>query len=268
VITSCGAPNSFQDNSREPGRVASTAAADRPTPTQSSPVVELAPASTSGAPPGKKLEEVYDALQGRVAETPMAFRSISLLADRVEVELAPSSMDLAKDLVREYDPLVVVRLGRYAYPLNAASQLSAPAKECSPVAPGGPSSPSLMSETIVDAVEVRSGETMMSHLLLTNNSAEAIVLEGHQPLLGVLVGVNSNTALAEYAGPIAETGFIAELQPGESTKVELLVGTDSCDEDAGYSAPPGRYEIRLAYDPLDFLASRGISPAPVEVVVT
>jgi hypothetical protein len=42
---------------------------------------------------------------------------------------------------------------------------------------------------------------------------------------------------------VADVGLAVDLDPGESTKLRLLVSSSSCDPQHGYLVPPGDYQL-------------------------
>jgi hypothetical protein len=98
-------------------------------------------------------------------------------------------------------------------------------------------------EVSQDVLQV--GDDGHGWLVLRNSGSERIgPLDSGQPLAGSLLNA-SFEAVGSYAGRIAGTGLIVDLEPGQSARIPVIYGTASTREDLGYALPPGTYWLKV-----------------------
>ena len=89
------------------------------------------------------------------------------------------------------------------------------------------------------------GDDGHGRLVLHNSGPGRIgPLDSGQSLGGSLLNA-SFEAVGSYAGWIAGTGLIVDLEPGQSASIPVIYGTASTREDLGYALPPGTYWLKV-----------------------
>jgi hypothetical protein len=187
-------------------------------------------------------EEIESTLRQRATTTGRGIlTSIGEGKGVICVGLRADQENLASELAARYGSAVELEVGAFCFP------------DRRPIHPRPPVGPALKEQTfegIEMSVEgyqsvLEVGDDGHGRLLLRNSGSERIgPLVSGQPLVGSLLN-DSLEAVGGYVGPIAGTGRIVDLAPGQSASIPVIYGTASTREDLGYALPPGTYWLKI-----------------------
>jgi hypothetical protein len=149
---------------------------------------------------------------------------------------------------------VRIRLGFFPYPdpgdAPVTGQCTRPPTSIGPLG--------LETEIIVDRPPAHLGNWGEGRIELRNAGTERIeFLTG--TTTGLLLGPDGDVAGA-YEGMVTAVGSGVALEPGETTTLQLFIGTASCDPAAGHAVPPGTYDLVAELAP-------GILTAPTSLAI-
>lgn len=160
--------------------------------------------------------------------------------------LSPWAADVAADLHRRYGAGVRLRLGALRYPERTAEDgwerprgaaLPIDAPEV-PVALDGP-------------LSVRSGHAATSDLLVGNRTSGELAFATGPCLLADVVDPTTGDIVGGQTGIVDAVRREFVVPAGGTTRVPLLVATDSFDADLGYAVPPGDWGIQVTLGRVD-----------------
>jgi hypothetical protein len=97
-------------------------------------------------------------------------------------------------------------------------------------------------------VEVKSGETARSALLITNDTATELAIHTNGGLTADVVDLRDGRHVGGFSGPQSMPLVIFTVAPGTTTRIPLGVGTTSFVSDIGYVVPPGPWGIVVDLD--------------------
>ena len=178
------------------------------------------------------------------------------VGERLSVELAASAADIAAVLHEKYGAEVELRVGAMPYP---APEQPHPAWRTLPDTPAGSVG---LSVEPVSPLSVPSGAATTATVRVLNHVEVPRSLSTNGHLQSAVVD-DAGRVVGRYVGPqhLPHVGFVVE--PGRSTEVPVLIGTDSMAPELGYAVPPGHWGLVVV---LDTDEGKTVSlPVPLEV---
>lgn len=202
----------------------------------------------------------------RAAVEPEVFRpggpglSLGESFDRLALQLRADGEALAAALHERYGDALEITVGGRPYP-----PASGPARGC-PALGTGDEWDDVGLRLVLREDRLQAGANGSATLVVRNRSSRRLELEAEQPLLASVVERGSDRVVGVFTGPVAGTGLLLRLAPGQETEIPVLVGTAACDG-TRYAVPPGRYGVRVAFTPREGGAEhRLVSPeAPIVI---
>jgi hypothetical protein len=158
------------------------------------------------------------------------------------VTLAAWATELAADLHTKYGELVVLEVGYLQYPTRTPKSVRTPAAR-PPLL-----DPLRVAVTQVEHLEVRSGHTLHSSVLIQNLREHPLVIRTNGVVQSVIVDPASGEVSGGFAG--AQVAKLVRFQagPGQTISVPVLVGSASLRPELGYSVPPGTWALEAIFD--------------------
>ena len=170
------------------------------------------------------------------------FLGVGAGVDGVTVQLRADSESVAKDLVARYGDIVSIMLGNLPYPASADATSGATGA-CTADVTGPTDLNGLRADLSFPNPTVHSGQDIDGTITVTNTGSAPATFQSGSPLVGLIVQPGTTNVVASYTGGIAGVGVGGTLAPGESSEIQVLVGTASCEPSVGYTLPPGQYEV-------------------------
>jgi hypothetical protein len=155
------------------------------------------------------------------------------------IDLAPWAVDAAAELHEQLGAFVQLRVGALSYPLDpnmaVASSSDRPAN---PVA-----DPTQLRIELDGPLSIASGHTARHRLLLTNLTDQAVTVHTNGQLTAHIADPKTSRAIGGYTGAQISPLILFTAAPGETVRIPLVVGTESCSAELGYAIPAGRWAL-------------------------
>ena len=187
----------------------------------------------------------------------------------IDVFLRADGEHIAAEVLERYGDLVDITLGALSYP----GRVRADGFPCGLTLPSPPDDGEGLVATLqLAANEVTAGTDFGGTVTVTNGGEDVVEFESGTPLIAFVFLPGGAEVVGVLTGNVAGLAVQADLEPGESTDVEVIGGTASCDPDLGYALQPGEYEVRVALEhyerPNGQFEISGIVSEAVRLVVT
>lgn len=162
------------------------------------------------------------------------------------IGLAAWAEDVAEDLHRRFGSDVALTVGALTYPGRVLDRPG-------PGDPGAASAvpdldPARARVALDGPLSVRSGHSLIHGLLVTNQATEDLAIISGRNLIASVVDPDSGVIVGGYSGLIFAVRVRHVIPPGETTRIPLLVATDSLVPELGYAIPPGAWGIRVTIE--------------------
>src|ERR1700761_8585301 len=158
------------------------------------------------------------------------------------IGLASWATGVAEELHRQFGDQVDLTVGALPYPPGTARR------------PGSRSRPSAEPLELLDPDEVtaaldspavvRSGATLDHGLLLTNHTARELQVMTNGRVTAIVVDLETGERVGGFSGAQTLPGIRFRVEPGQTERIPLLIGTDSFDPRLGYTVPPGQWGVQ------------------------
>ena len=160
---------------------------------------------------------------------------------RFSVRLAAWANEIAAALHEKYGATVDLEVGAIRFPSReffAGPLLTLPETAAESIG---------LSVEPVNRLEVRTGRSTMQAVRVVNDSAAKQLLGTNGQLQSAAVD-DTGAVVGRYVGAqhLQFVGFAVE--PGRSTEVPVLIGTDSVVPRLGYAVPPGQWHLVVLLD--------------------
>jgi hypothetical protein len=186
--------------------------------------------------------EIERAVDQRAAETGrMILSSIGEGKGVILIALRADQENLASELAERYGSAVELQVGAFSFPDRRRRGPPAPVR------------PTLEERTFeglevsleVDQKVLEVGDDGHARIVLRNGGLERLgPLVSSQPVVGSLLDA-SHGAAGGFTGPIAGTGLVLDLAPGQTASIPVIYGTASTRQDLGYAVPTGTYWLKV-----------------------
>jgi hypothetical protein len=204
-----------------------------------------------------ELRRLFVESPGAVVAGPNPYSERRRSEKRVLIELAAWATDIAASLHATYGGFVDLLVGAMTYP---AGELWA--RGYSPQLPGEPTD-----EFVVEPLgplSVRSGRFVRADLMVTNRAAYPQVLITNGDLTSAVTD-RSGGVVGMYVGPRYPRRVGFPIEPGQSSRIPVLIGAASVVPELGYAVPPGQWGLLISLHPENgswLLASLGLTVTP------
>lgn len=156
------------------------------------------------------------------------------------IRLAAWAAATAEDLHRRFGDDVVLTVGALPYPPGGQPP-PRPARD-EPVAQLDPHE---LTAELEGLAVVRSGESLGHGLLLTNLTGQDIQLETNGHVTADVVDPESGEVIGGSSGPQLLPLILFRIEPGQTERIPLLIGTDSMTPRLGYTIPAGTWGLQV-----------------------
>ena len=158
------------------------------------------------------------------------------------IGLAAWAVDVAEDLHRRFGSDVALTVGALTYPDRVLDRPGPGGRSAAGIVPD--LDPARARVALDGPLSVRSGHSLIHGLLVTNHATEDLAIISGRTLIASVVDPDSGVVVGGYSGFIFAVRVRHVVPPGETTRIPLLVATDSLVPELGYAVPPGVWGIR------------------------
>lgn len=169
------------------------------------------------------------------------------------IMLAAWATDVAAGLHRQFGADVALTVGGMAYPTGERTHIPGIAPESAEI-----------SAELDGPLTVTSGHHAAPGLLVTNHTTATMHVATNGTITAVVVDPATDRVIGGYSGPQTLALVTYPVTPGHTTRIPLLVGTDSYAADLGYAVPPGDWAIRATIQ----LGDRTLGTRALPITVT
>jgi hypothetical protein len=155
----------------------------------------------------------------------------------IEIHLTADAADVAEALYQSHGSYVRLIVGALEYPTRQPEY--APSADSAAL----PVDPREMRVELDGPLAVRSGETVTHGLLLTNLTAEPIVVNTNGQLTADVIDPATGAVVGGYTRSQHRPGVGFQADPSGTVRIPLLVGTASYVADLGYAVPSGVWAV-------------------------
>ncbi|NYJ75874.1 hypothetical protein [Allobranchiibius huperziae] len=180
----------------------------------------------------------------------------------VDIDLTADAQATAADLHQTYGDFVALHVGALPYPPEPPS--ASTRRTAGPPDEREPANPAEMHIALESPLTIRSGQTRMHGLLLTNLGTEDIHVPTNGNLTASIVD-DAGTVVGGYSGPEPAPLMVYTAGPSETVRIPLLVGTASYRPELGYAIPPGTWHLTA---PLNLDDGRRLTTPALELTIT
>jgi len=152
--------------------------------------------------------------------------------------LAPWAAGVAAELHQRYGAGVDLRLGALRYPERTTVDVRE-----RPTAP--PLDEAELTVALDGPLSIRSGHATTRELLVGNRTAARLEFVMGPLLVADVVDPRTGEIVGGHSGSMDAVRGGFSVAPGGTTRVPLLVATDSFDPNLGYAVPPGEWGIQV-----------------------
>ncbi|MCW2548442.1 MAG: hypothetical protein JWN96_2902 [Mycobacterium sp.] len=172
-----------------------------------------------------------------------------------QIRLSSTALSIAEQLNKRFGSEVHLQVGALPYPPGSGEPWTQPTLR----------EPATLDHSLegirleLDGpLEVESGATVEHALLVTNESSAEMTVNTNGQLAAQIVDLHDGSHVGGSAGFQRMPRVRFQMAPGETTRIPLLVGTDSYVPRLGYTIPPGPWGLTVDLD----LGSRGKLRSP------
>ncbi len=155
------------------------------------------------------------------------------------IGLAAWAAATAEELHRQFGDDVELTVGALRYP---------PGRQPPPGPGPGPPAELLDPDEVTAELDgpavVSSGHSLRHGLLLGNHTGRELQIATNGQVTAVVVDPHSGETVGGFAGAQALPLIVFRIQPGQTERVPLLIGTASSTIRLGYAIPPGEWGIQ------------------------
>jgi hypothetical protein len=161
------------------------------------------------------------------------------------IGLAAWATTAAEELHQRFGTDVELTVGALRYPQRTPA--------ASPGQPGRAALPQLDPAQLRAALDgplsVPSGHRVRHGLLVTNMTSRPAQIDTSGALIADVVDPRTGAVIGGYSGPVFMMLQAFHVAAGQTTRVPLLVATDSFLPDLGYAVPAGNWGVQAILDP-------------------
>jgi hypothetical protein len=156
------------------------------------------------------------------------------------IGLAPWAEIIGEQLHRQFGDNVDLTVGALPYPAGQQQVRRPPATdESAPLL-----DPRAMTAELDGPAVVSSGHTLHHRLLLRNHTDHLVSIATNGQVTAVVVDPQRAEAVGGYSGAQIAPLITFRVEPGEATRIPLLIGTESFVPALGYAVPPGDWGLQ------------------------
>ena len=164
------------------------------------------------------------------------------------IGLAPWAETIAEQLHRQFGDNVDLSVGALPYPPGRPVRRPPATDESTRLL-----DPRAMTAELDGPAVVRSGHTLHHGLLLRNLTDRLLPIATNGQVTAAVVDPQTGKAVGGYSGMQILPLITFRVEPGETTRIPLFIGTESFVPALGYAVPPGDWGLQapltLAWDP-------------------
>ena len=162
-----------------------------------------------------------------------------------QIGLAAWATAAAEELHQRFGSDVVLTVGALRYPQRVLSRLAGQhSRTPLPVI-----DPAQAQAGLDGALTARSGFTVQHRLLVTNLTSRDLLVSSSGTLIVEVVNPATGAVVGGYSGLVLAMLRIFTVAPVTTSRIPLLVATDSFVAELGYAVPPGQWGIQATLDP-------------------
>ncbi|HEX2319074.1 MAG TPA: hypothetical protein VHJ18_08850 [Streptosporangiaceae bacterium] len=158
------------------------------------------------------------------------------------IRLAAWASATAQDLYRQFGDDVDLTVGALPYPPGGPAPPRPTAGE-----PAALLDPQELTAELDGPAIVRSGESVGHGLLLTNLTQQHVQIETNGHVTADVVDPNTGEVIGGSSGPQLLPLIVFRVEPGQTERIPLLIGTDSIAPQLGYTIPPGNWGLQVTF---------------------
>ena len=181
---------------------------------------------------------------------------------RVDIHLSADAQTTAADLHNTYGDFVALQVGALPYPPEPQS--TSTRRATAPTDKRERANPDEMHIALDGPLAIRSGQTSMHGLLLTNVGTGDIHVPTNGNLTATIVD-DAGAVVGGYSGPEPIPLITFTAGPSETVRIPVLVGTASYQPELGYAIPSGTWHLTA---PLDLADGRRLTTPALELKIT
>jgi hypothetical protein len=156
------------------------------------------------------------------------------------IQLAAWASATAEALHRQFGDDLDLTVGALPYPPGRIAPTRPTAAE-----PAGLLDPQELTAELDGPAIVRSGESAGHGLLLTNLTSHAIQIETNGHVTADVVDPTTGEVIGGSSGPQLLPLVMFRVEPGQTVRIPLLIGTDSITPQLGYTIPAGIWGLQV-----------------------
>jgi hypothetical protein len=156
------------------------------------------------------------------------------------IRLAARASATAEDLHRQFGDDVDLTVGALPYPPGRPAPGRPTAGE-----PAGLLDPHELAAELDGPAIVRSGESVGHDLLLTNLTRQEIQIETNGHVTADVVDPRTGEVIGGSSIPQLLPLIVFRVEPGQTERIPLLIGTDSMMPRLGYTIPAGTWGLQV-----------------------
>jgi len=157
-----------------------------------------------------------------------------------KIRLAPWATATAEDLHRQFGDDVDLTVGALPYPPGRQAPRMPAAHY-----PADLLDPDEMTAELDGPAVVRSGETLSHGLLVTNRTRLEVQIKTNGHVTADVVDPNTGEVIGGASGPQLMPLIVFRIEPGQTQRIPLLIGTDSMTPRLGYTVPAGSWGLQV-----------------------
>jgi hypothetical protein len=198
-------------------------------------------------------------------------RSPEFARSPVQIGLVAHAVATAAELHAKYGDAVELTMGMHRYPPSTPAQVRAPGHQqreqqrLAALPEPVDLDPAELRVELDGPLTVPSAHKVNHALLITNLGDTAITLHTNGKITAMVADPATGLRVGRFGGLQTMPRVRRQVDPGETVRIPLLVGTDSVDPSLGYAVPPGQWAI---YAILALADGRRIKTPLLEVTIT
>jgi hypothetical protein len=156
------------------------------------------------------------------------------------ISLTASATAAAEDLHRQFGDDVDLTVGALPYPPSRQPPRRPPRGE-----PPALLDPQELAAELDGPAIVRSGASLSHGLLLTNLTSQDVEVETNGHVTASVVDPKTGEEIGGFSGPQLLPRIVFLVEPGQTRRIPLLIGTDSIRPQLGYAIPAGNWGLQV-----------------------
>jgi hypothetical protein len=180
----------------------------------------------------------------------------------VDITLHAHAAATAAELHARFGDFVALQVGALPYPPETTPP---PSTNQEVESSGTPVDPAEIRVELDGPLTMRTGDTATHHVLVTNLSEQDIGIRTNRHLTAAIVDAGTGAEVGGYSGAQRLPLKIFTVEPAQTVRIPLLVGTASYRPELGYTVPPGSWHLIA---PLHLNDGRELVSLSLELTIT